>query len=63
MLALMRIIMAWQHISPEVTVKGFMKCCMDGTDEICLEGDGDVRGEWDKDEGTEREDGNSGTDR
>jgi hypothetical protein len=58
--------MAWQHISPDVTVKGFMKCCtssaLDGTDEICLEGDGDVRSEWEKDEGTDRENGNSGTD-
>ena len=43
-----------------------MKCCisnaLDGTDEICLEGDGDVRSEWENDEGTEYEDGNSGTD-
>jgi hypothetical protein len=32
----MWIITAWQHISPEVTVKGFKKCCtfnvVDGTD-------------------------------
>jgi len=31
------IIAAWQHISPEVTVKGFKKCCtsiaVDGTDD------------------------------
>jgi hypothetical protein len=30
------IITAWQHISPQVTVKGFKKCCIsnavDGTD-------------------------------
>ena len=30
--------MAWQHISPEVTVKGFKKCCIssavDETDSI-----------------------------
>jgi hypothetical protein len=25
------IIMAWQHISPEVTVEGFKKCCMSNT--------------------------------
>jgi hypothetical protein len=33
----MWIIMAWQCISPEVTVKGFMKCCIanavEGTDD------------------------------
>jgi len=33
----MWITMAWQRISPEVTVKGFKKCCvpsaMDGTDD------------------------------
>jgi hypothetical protein len=30
--------MAWHHISPEVTLKGFTKCCifstMDGTDDM-----------------------------
>jgi hypothetical protein len=48
----MRIIKALQHISPEVTVKGFKKCCissgMDGTDDILWNGseeDGDVRRE------------------
>jgi hypothetical protein len=34
------IIMAWQHISPEVTVKGFNKCCIssaaDGADNDML---------------------------
>jgi hypothetical protein len=58
--------MAWQHISPDVTVKGFKKCCLsnalDGTNEICLEEDGDDRGEWEKDEGTVCEDGKSGAD-
>jgi hypothetical protein len=33
----MFLVMAWQSISPEVTVKGFKKCCissaMDGTDD------------------------------
>ena len=38
----MWIIMAWQHISPEVTVKGFKKCyisnAVDETDDdiLCL---------------------------
>ena len=36
----MRIIMAWQCVSPEVTMKVFKKCCissgMDGTDDDTL---------------------------
>jgi hypothetical protein len=36
----MGIIMEWQHISSEVTVKGFKKCCIssavDGTDGAML---------------------------
>jgi hypothetical protein len=59
----------WQCISPEVTVKGFKKCCMcssvDGTDGDmlwnCSEGDGDVRGECEGGEGTDCEDGDSDT--
>jgi hypothetical protein len=55
----MWIIMAWQRISPETTVKGFKECCMsgavDGTDDDMLwngsEGDGNVRGECEEDEG------------
>jgi hypothetical protein len=51
--------MAWQNISPEVNVKGFKKCCisnqLNGTDEICLEEDRNVRSEWEKDEGTDCE--------
>ena len=47
----MLIITAWQHISSEVPVKGFLKCCisngMEGTDDDTLwnasEEDGDVR--------------------
>jgi hypothetical protein len=47
----MRIITAWLHISPDVTVKGFKKCCIsiaaDGTDDNTLwngsEGDGNVK--------------------
>ena len=65
----MWIIAAWQCISPEVTVKGFKKCCMcsavDGTDYDLLrngsEGDGDVRGECEGHEGTDCEDGDSDT--
>ena len=62
--------MAWQHISPEVTVKGFWKCCMsiavDGTDDVMLwngsEEDGNVRSERQEDEDTCCEIGDSGTD-
>ena len=39
--------MAWQHISPEVIVKGFKKCCMsnvvDGTDDMLWNGSEDCR--------------------
>jgi len=53
-------IMAWQHISPEVSVKGFMKCCIanavDGTDDDMLwngsEEDGYVRSEYEEDKHT-----------
>ena len=50
---------AWQCISPEVNVKGFKKCCMDGTDYGMLRNgmDGDVRGECEGYEGTDCEDG------
>jgi hypothetical protein len=62
--------MAWQHISPEVSVKGFKKCCVsnavDGTIDEKLwndsEDDGDVRSECEEDEGTDREDGDNDTD-
>jgi hypothetical protein len=60
--------MAWHHISPEVTVKGFKKCCIssavDGTDDTLRKGseeDGNVRSECEEDEGTNCEDGESGT--
>ena len=54
----MYIIMAWQCISPEVTVDGFKKCCivnaMDETDDDMLwngrEEDGNVRSESEEDE-------------
>ena len=56
-------------ISPEVTVKGFKKCCIsnavDGTDDDTLyngsEEDGNVRSECEEDEGTV-EDRDSDTD-
>jgi hypothetical protein len=62
--------LAWQHISPEVTVKGFKKCCVSsavgGTDEAVLwngsGNDADVRSGFEEDEGTDCEDGDSGTD-
>ena len=65
----MWIITAWHHISQEVTVKGFKKCCMssvvDGTDGDMLwngsEEGGNVRGECEEDEGTDCEDGDSDT--
>jgi hypothetical protein len=57
----MWIITTWHHISPEVTVKGFEKCCvsneMNGTDDDMLwngsEDDGNVRSECEEDEGTD----------
>jgi hypothetical protein len=59
--------MAWQHISPEVNVKAFRKCCMSsalyGTDGGMLwEGSGndvDVRSECEEDEGSDCQDGDS----
>jgi len=53
--------MAWQRISPEMTAKGFKKCCissaMDGTDDDKLWNDGeedeDVRSVCEEDEGTD----------
>jgi len=56
--------MAWQCISPEVTVKGFKKCFMSNAvgenDDMLWNGseeDGDVRSEWEEDEGTNCKDG------
>jgi hypothetical protein len=56
---------AWQEISPEVTVKGHMKCCIsyttDRTDDSMLWNDGrkggNVGRECEEDEGTDCEDG------
>ena len=62
--------MAWQCISSEVTVKSVMRCCIsnavDGTDNGMLwsdiKEDGNVRSVCKGDEGTDCEDGDSGTD-
>jgi hypothetical protein len=62
---------AWQHISPEVTVKSFKKCCMppsavDGTDGDILWNGSEEGGyggsECEEDEGTDCEDGDADTD-
>jgi hypothetical protein len=65
----MWIIKAWQQISPELTMKGFKKCCIsnavDGTNVEMLsndsKGDGNVRNECEEDEGADCEDGDSDT--
>jgi len=56
--------MAWQCISPELTVKSSMKCCIsnavDGTNDMLWndsEADGNIRRECKEDEGTDCEDG------
>jgi hypothetical protein len=62
--------MTWQSVLPEVTVKGFKKCCLsiavEGTDDDMMwngsEEDGNVRGECEEDEGTDCKDGDSDTD-
>ena len=69
MLCLVCIITAWQPILPQVTVKGFKKCCIsntvEGTDDDMLwsdrEEDGDVRTEYEEGESTDCEDGDSDT--
>jgi len=60
--------MAWQHISPEVTLKGF-KCsisnAVDETDNVSWNGseeNGNIRGGCAEDEGTDCEDGDSDID-
>jgi hypothetical protein len=62
----MWIMNAWQHISPEVSVKGFKKCCIsnsvDGTDDVLQndsEEEGGVRTVCEEDEGTDCENGES----
>jgi len=49
----MWIIITWQRISPEVTVKGFKKCCTsNAVDDMSWNGsgeDGNVRSECEKD--------------
>ena len=64
----MWIVKAWQHISPEVTVKGFKKCCISTavhkTDNRLwnyTEEDVNVKSECEEDEGTDCEDGDSDT--
>ena len=60
---------AWQWVSPEVTVKGFKKCCIsnagDKNDEDVLwngsEEDGNVKSGCQEDEGTDNEDIDSDT--
>ena len=67
----MWIITAWCRLSPEVTVKGFHKCCIsnavDGTDDDDMvwngsEEVGDVRSECEEDRGTNCEAVDSDTD-
>jgi hypothetical protein len=67
----MWIITAWQHNSPEVTVKSFKKCCisnaMDETDADDMlwnvsEEDRHVRKGCEEDEDTDCEDGESDND-
>ena len=61
--------MAWQCISPEVTVKGFKMCCistaLDETDDDMLwngsKEDGNVRNECQGDDSTDCEDGDGDT--
>ena len=64
----MLIILAWQHISPEVTVKGF-KCCIsnavDETDNVFWNGSKEnwnIRSECVDDEVTDCKDRDSNTD-
>jgi hypothetical protein len=54
-------IMAWQCISPEATVREFKKCCMSSVQSDMLQNDSEEAGsgnrECEKDEGTNCEDG------
>jgi hypothetical protein len=59
--------MAWQHISPEVIVKGFKKCCIskiwDEADDMLWNGseeEGNVKSYCVENEGIDCEVGNSG---
>jgi hypothetical protein len=65
----MWIVSAWQHISLEVTVKCFNKCCLsnavDDTDDMLWNGseeNGNVSSECEEDEGTDSDIGDSDTD-
>jgi hypothetical protein len=60
------IIIALQHISSEVAVEGFKKCCVssavDGTDDMLWNGsemEGKFRSECEEEEGTDCEEGDS----
>jgi len=62
--------MAWHHITPEVTVKGFHKCCISSAvvgidDDMVWDGSaavGNVQSECEGDKGTNCEDTDSDTD-
>jgi len=62
--------MAWQHISSEVIVKGFRKCCLSSTldethDDKLWNGSeegGNIRSECEEYKDTDCEDGDSDTD-
>jgi hypothetical protein len=66
----MLIITAWQHISTEVTVKGFKKCCISSavyqTDDNMLwngsEVGGNIKSLCEEDEGMDCKDGDSDID-
>ena len=66
----MWIITAWQHILPEITVKGYKKCCISNAvdetyDDMLWNGreeDGNVRTACEEDEGTDCEEGDRDTD-
>jgi hypothetical protein len=65
----MLITTAWQHISVEVTTKGFEKCCtssaVDGTDYLLWnysEDNGNVESVGEEDECTDCEDGHTDND-
>jgi hypothetical protein len=52
----MWIIMAWQYISPEVSVKDFKKCCISNEDDMLCKGreeDGNIGSEGEEDDDTD----------
>jgi len=58
--------MTWQHMSPEVVVKGSKMCCtsnaVDETGDMLWNGSEDNGNEFGADEGTDGEDGENGPD-